>query len=117
MATSGQKVELENHLQKRIAGFAAEIEEKAELRGRLDAAIEGKNMLKQALADCREAVLDAKQEGIHKPEALQESAKITADTIQADHQAKIEELRQVLAAETTSQPVAWTLKQLETTLK
>jgi hypothetical protein len=117
LATSGQKVELENHIQKRIAGFAAEIEEKAELPGSLDAAIEGENMLIQAFADCREAVLGAKQEGIHKSGALQESANITADAIQADHQAKIEELRQVLAAETTSQPVAWTLKQLETTLK
>ena len=109
MATSGQKVEVENHLQKRIAGFAAEIEEKAELRGHLDAAIEGEKLLKQALADCREAVLDAKREGIHKLEALQESAKITADTIQVDRQAKIEEPRQVLAAETTSQPVVRTL--------
>ena len=109
LATSGQKVELETHLQKRIAGFAAEIEEKAELRGCLDAAIEGENMLKQALADCREAVLAAKQEGIHKLEALQESAKIATNTIQVDHQAKIEEPWQVLAAETTSQPVAWTL--------
>jgi hypothetical protein len=63
----------------------------------------------KALADCREAVLDAKQEGIHKPKALQELAKITADTIQADHQAKIEEPRQVLAAETISQLVARTL--------
>jgi hypothetical protein len=43
--------------------------------------------------------LDAKQEGIHRLEALQESAKITADPTQADHQAKIEELRQALAAE------------------
>lgn len=107
LATSGQKVELETYLQKEIVGFAAEIEERAELRGRLDAAIEGGNMLKQALADCREAALDAKHEGIHKLEALQESAKITPFKLITKR--RLKNHGRFLLLKPLPQPVAWTL--------
>jgi hypothetical protein len=108
LATSGQKVESENHLQRELRGSLQRSKKRLRSGDTSMQPLKARTCSNKALADCREAVLDAKQEGIHKPKALQELAKITADTVQADHQAKIEEQRQVLAAETISQLVTRT---------
>jgi hypothetical protein len=98
-ATSLQKAELQNYLLQTREVLAAEIEEKIELQGCLDAAGERENMISLELAECEKAVSETKEEAVLKLKAARDSARMTTDAMQADHHAKVEELCQTLATE------------------